>query len=396
MAIGDTSRTTFVHLSDPVTGRPVTRLTDLTVHCHHPYFYYRMFTPDGGKLLYVSDRTGHRNAYLLELATGTSVQLTDCRRLSDFSCHLSPDGRGLYSIEDQQMRYLDFATLRERTLFVQEYPWTGSGVNAGYSVDCRQALLCQMHVEDVVRGLDGWDFFKPQWEAKPRCRLVLVDLDSGKETVVLEERLWLGHPQIRPGHPHTLMYCHEGPGDCVDARIWMIEADGKHKRWMGYRKDSPDPARRGIVTHEYFTADGRCVSFAYYPERWAVDGSLRLVDVETTRESIIGRCTNYCHQYHSPDGRYVVGDERNLEHPEKACLWLVETATGRERCLGLHGSCYGCHKDVDTGRMNTQDCHPHAAFSPDSRQVVFTSDRETGPGGNCAVYLTSIEGVFEP
>jgi hypothetical protein len=137
------------------------------------------------------------------------------------------------------------------------------------------------------------------------------------------------------------------------------------------------------------------VSFAYYPEEWAVNGSLRMIEVDTDIERNLGPYSSYCHQYHSPDLRYVVGDERNTAQPERAGVWLFHTATGRERLLCLHGSSYRPRLDPATGHRGTQDNHPHATFSPDSRFVVFTTDRETGPGGNCAVYLTGVDGPLE-
>jgi oligogalacturonide lyase len=42
--------------------------------------------------------------------------------------------------------------------------------------------------------------------------------------------------------------------------------------------------------------------------------------------------------------------------------------------------------DENTGEPNTQECHPHPCFSPDSKKVVFTSDRHGKP----AVYVVEL------
>ena len=82
MARGDVHRETFHRFPDPVTGREIVRVTDPGHACHHPYFYYRMFTPDGRRLLYVSSRqvvfttdrytspTGNTSIYLAGIQLG--------------------------------------------------------------------------------------------------------------------------------------------------------------------------------------------------------------------------------------------------------------------------------------------------------------------------------------
>ncbi len=65
----------------------------------------------------------------------------------------------------------------------------------------------------------------------------------------------------------------------------------------------------------------------------------------------------------------------------------TDPLTGEETPLCVHGSSYRvCGKQRPTANV-TQDAHPHPSVSPDGKKVLFTSDRETGPEGNCAVYV---------
>ena len=56
----------------------------------------------------------------------------------------------------------------------------------------------------------NWDFFAITCKAKPHCRIVYCDLQTGSFHTVLEDDCWFGHAQIRPGDPDTIMFCHEG------------------------------------------------------------------------------------------------------------------------------------------------------------------------------------------
>lgn len=389
MARGRTHTHPVHAYTDTVTGATVYRLTSLEEHCHHCYFYNQPFLPDGKGLVYVSDRTGHRNLFLLDLESGQREQLTDCRNLTDFHYTVAPDGTSVLYAEANQLRCLDLATLRERTLYVQSYPWNRRGIYPGFSDDLRNVLLCQIHADDVVPpGRKGWDSFPVQFEAKPRCRLLLLDLANEQETVVLEERVWLGHPQIRPGDHNTLMYCHEGPWNRVDCRMWLIHADGTGKRPVGYWEPVPGQGAGTRVGHEYFTPDGSHIAFACFPEKHGTQGTLRMRNVDTLAELNLGPYSNYNHFMSSPDGTLIAGDECGPH--SRQLIWIFNVRERREYPLCRHGSSCNPRWNSDNGAHSTQDAHPHPLFSPDGTRVLFSSDCETTPDGNCAVYVVDV------
>jgi oligogalacturonide lyase len=374
--------------TDPVTGCDMKRLTDLGTHSHHPYFYMRLFTPDGKKLLYISHRYGYPAAHLLDHESGESRQLTDTRDIDAFLLHLSPDGRFLFYCSGSKLFRRDLQTLSDVVVYEQQPPFNGRPVYPGFSPDGSTAFLAQIHRDDVVNGKSGWDGFEPQWRKKPRCRLLLLDLETGKNDLVVEKDLWLGHPQIRPGDPSTLMYCHEGPGHMIDNRIWLIGADGKNQRPVAIsRREKGESVAGEIVTHEYFTPDGRHAACAYLPP--APDpGRIFLIEPETLALTDLGPVKTYLHFFHSENGKTIVGDEGRADSQGNKSIWLFDPATRKEKQLCLHNS------SLAPRGNSTQDAHPHPSFSPDGKFVVFSSDRETSPDGNCAVYLASTEGFI--
>ncbi len=76
--------------------------------------------------------------------------------------------------------------------------------------------LCRI---DYLRSYVG---FHETWEAKPLSRIIKVAVnDSGGETI-FEERYWIGHVNTSPTQNDLLTFCHEGPWDWVDNRIWSM------------------------------------------------------------------------------------------------------------------------------------------------------------------------------
>ena len=82
---------TFDVSEDPDTGARVTRLTPKDITCHRNYFYQKCFTNDGSKLLYGGEYGPGEDwhYHLLDLKTGTALQLTDQPEENTFGGFLS-------------------------------------------------------------------------------------------------------------------------------------------------------------------------------------------------------------------------------------------------------------------------------------------------------------------
>lgn len=377
--VGMTHYEPVERFADPATGNPVLRLTNPAIHCHHPYFYCNCFTPDGKNVLYISHRTGRAQAYMLDLESRKSRQLTNIEDLAEFVISLSPDGQYLFYSAQNLLHRLALSTLEDVVIYEQTPPFCAKfgEVYAGYNDDYTQALVCQMHLDDILPG-GAWSTFHTQLEKKPRCRLVLIDLMSGKEIVIHEEACWLGHPQIRPGDSNTLLYCHEGPCNLVDSRIWTIKTDGTGCRPLT-RYFKPGGPVGVFVCHECFMPDGQNVMYSFFPEVSDKDGSVRLFDFDNEQEIDLGRVRNYSHPNPSPDGLLIVGDEKDKSRLPENKIWVFDIKTRTETPVCLHGSSFKPYGD------SAQDSHPHPAFSPDGGKILFTSDRETE--AECVVYL---------
>lgn len=67
-----------------------------------------------------------------------------------------------------------------------------------------------------------------------------------------------GTPIYRPFDDHTVAFCHEGPHDLVDARMWLVNEDGSHVRKV--KAHAPCES----CTHEFWVPDGSALIYVSY------------------------------------------------------------------------------------------------------------------------------------
>ena len=96
MAAGDMIKNRFQEFTDEQTGTRVVRLTEPDHVSHHMYFYNRMTTADGSHLLYCAEIGGERQLYLMDLASGDAVQLTEGEGLDDYGGLIAADDKHIF------------------------------------------------------------------------------------------------------------------------------------------------------------------------------------------------------------------------------------------------------------------------------------------------------------
>lgn len=393
MAIGDVVHNAFVTQVDEQTGTVLERLTDPSRTCHHMYFYAHMTTRDGSKLLYAPEVDGERQVFCMDLGTGDAIQLTEGPEVDDWGAEFSNDERHVFYHQGRSIYRLDLETLERTVVYTTPEGWSGRDI--GISRDAPALALVEIEESTMAARIGGknWDFFAQNCKAHPHCRLVYVDTDAGTSQIVLDERCWLGHAQIRPHDPDTIMYCHEGPYDLIDARMWVVNRhDGEPRRCREQPSDL-------ILTHEFWEPDGARIAYVYRE----MDGSgveeIREIDPVTLEERTVMPCQTFAHCICDHAGRFFVGDAQgdptpiHLQKQEDIerrrlsgevlndFLYLIDVRGRREVKLVYHGTSW-------SARWGTpQDAHPHPCFTEDGRYVLFVSDRE----GHPAIYRIDLE-----
>ncbi len=354
---------------DPFTGVEVTQLTDYKGHSHHFYFTNPGWYDGGRSLLFSSDRDNRTNLFGMDLASGEIEQLTDLepvplpRKLHFFSACTNPTRDEVYFWHDLSLMALDLETRKTRCLHQLPKGWCVSMTNC--SADGRHVYFgiwedqSDKFAVDLHRGYVG---MKETFAANPLSRILQVDSEGDGIQTVHEERRWIGHVNTSPTERNLLTFCHEGPWNLVDHRIWGLDAD-TGRVW----KIRPTEGRE-VVGHEYWYADG--VRIGYHgrdAEGTPMIGRIRFDGTDSHETSFPGRTG---HTF-SKDEKLIVGDGGDVIR-----LWQYDGKQyAKPRALCRHGS-----------SMHIQQAHPHPRISPDGKYIVFSSDL----AGYCNVYKVAL------
>lgn len=346
--------------TDAGTGVVVRQLTAHKGHSHHFYFTNSGWYDGGRKLLFGSDRGNRTNLYGIDLASGEITQLTDLDQppppaeTSFLFASRNPVREEVYFWHGRDLVALDLVSLEERRLYQAPDGFMTNMTNV--TADGR--YLCTGLYEDLsdrfkVDLLHGYVGFREFWEARPLSRVLRIDTTTGAAEVAFEERYWIGHVNTSPTVPHILTFCHEGPWNEVDNRIWGLDLrDGRV--W----KIRPT-AEGERVGHEYWFTDGEQVGYhGRYADGSPFYGSIRYDNTGLVEAPFPADSTHF----HSNDLGLIVGD--GSRQAPRLLLWRFRDGRFEGPRLAL----------THRGSFHVQILHVHPRFSPDGKQILFTSD----------------------
>ena len=347
-------------MHDPKTGALVNQVTNSSSINHHLYFLVSSWPDDMSRLFFVSHRTRAPNLFSTETETGKIRQLTDRDDLNEWSAVPSRDGKWLYFTARNQVLRLNIDSLDEETVDCFQ------GFQAGNcSLSADGSFLAvpvrREGVSAITRAGQG------------QSQLVLIRTKDGDAQPILERDV-VGHVQFCPDDPQLILY--SGP---PTERLWVIKRDGSENRQLY------EQAPNEWVTHETWLPRTKEVLFVRWPE------ALEAVSLDGEKVRTVASF-NVWHPSCSRNGSYIVCD---TNHPDIG-LQLIDPETGRHQtpCYP-EASSVGEHwkgpfpyaKDLPKPKIYApQWTHPHPSFSPDGKQVVYTSDRS----GYSQVYVVNI------
>ncbi len=382
MAKGDVVTLNFETFVDRDTGVSVQRLTPTDIICHRNYFYQKCFTQDGTRLLFAGDFDGTRNYYLLNLETQRAVQLTEGTGDNTFGGFLSTDDSAMFYVKNEsELRKVDLDTLLETVVYTVDPQWKGYGTWVA-NTSCTKLVGIEILKRDW-QPLTSWEKFAAFYHTKPICRLIKVDIETGRVEVVHQDNAWLGHPIYRPCDDSTVGFCHEGPHDLVDTRMWLVNEDGSNVRKI------KDHAPGESCTHEFWIPDGSAMAYVAYfkGQTERVIYKANPDTLENEKVMVMPPCSHLMSNF---DGSLMVGDgcdtpvdvadTGSYQIENDPFLYVLNTRTKEAQKLCKHNSSWA----VLNG--DRQITHPHPSFTPNDNGVLFTSDFEGVP----AIYIARV------
>ncbi|HUW56791.1 MAG TPA: oligogalacturonate lyase family protein [Planctomycetota bacterium] len=363
MAKGRTWPAEWRDYDDPLSAVHVRQLTGYKGNSHHLYFTNPGWYARGGKMLIGSDRDNRTNLFGIDLETGEIEQLTDLEpgNVAFLCTSVNPTCDEAYFRYNRSLVAVDLRTRELRTLCEMPEGFRWSMVNC--TADGKH--VCVGYYEDLsdrIRIDRNYIGFPEVWKAHPLSRIVKAAVDGSGAEVVWEEKTWIGHINTSPTLPNILTFCHEGPWRLVDNRIWGLDLETKKAWRIRPREGDENPG------HEYWHADG--VTVGYHGHRPDGSAFLGRIRYDNTGKVEYPFPSNTGH-IHSNDASMIVGDGGRVIR-----LWK-DTGDGYDgpRVLCEHRS-----------SMHIQESHPHPRFTPDGKQVVYT----TNFSGYCQVCLVDV------
>jgi oligogalacturonide lyase len=359
---------------DPTSGVPVRRLTDYKGHSNHVYFTNPGWWDGDRRLLFGSDRENRSSLFSVELESGEITQLTELAHDARFqTACVNPIRDEAYFWYQGAVTAIDLCSLELRTLWPMPDGYRPSMMNC--TADGR--FVCTSIIEDVSDRVKTplqyiYAGFGETHDAYPHSCVVAAATDGSGGKVVWEEDYWIGHVNTSPTRPNLLTFCHEGPWQKVDNRIWGLDIT-EGEPWQIRPRDGDES-----IGHEYWHADGIHVGYhGSWPDGRKCFGRIRYDDTERFE-------VDFPHEtghIHSNDFSLIVGDGYKDVYV-RLWRWNGESFDG-PRILCEHRSSF-----------HIQAVHVHPRFSPDGSYVIYTSD-VTGYGNVYQVRVPEFDSLPE-
>jgi oligogalacturonide lyase len=350
---------------DSYSGREVLQLTDYMGHSNHFYFTDPCWFNEDRSFVFTSDRENQSNLYRYDLDTGLITQMTDLQGRGRPGGCVSAVSNALYFWWQHVLYELDLDTLHERAICSIAEPMAPRG-RANPTADGRYvcSMLMEEQPEEAARIAFSYSRFREYFELKPLTQIVRIELATGKRDVIHEDRRYMGHINTSPTQADLLTFCHEGPWDLIEQRIWGLKVQSG-ETW----KIRPQEGGYSIG-HEYWFADGVHIGYHGRPRDESgryVFGHIRWDDEEWVEDHFPFHSTHF----HSLDETLIVGDgtpafvftrESEARPFIQLFKWDGERYVG-PKILAFHRSTF-----------NNQHAHCHPRFTPDGKAVLYTSD----------------------
>ena len=324
-AAGRLSGPEWKRYPDPATELEVVRLTEPGWASGMTAPHLHSFTRRTEQLLYWSDRysdgPGARQAFLLDLKSGASKQLTEAVALDPLTLSLSPDERTFLFFDRNSLREAPLKTMKPREI----HAVPSGAVRTGFTV-----------------AADGAAIFTERENGKSR----IVSVLRQQSRRITETDREIEYLLARPRHPQVLYR--------TGNRFWLINSDGS-----GVRALKTEPGQTGAAV---WIPSGRTLLYLHVPDDPKELISLRENAPDEGTDRLLAKTSQFISVSPNADASVFTGASRSKA---SAYVLILLRTTRSELTL--------CeHRASDPAMVQP-------VFSPDSQRIVFVSDRHGKP-----------------
>ncbi len=354
---------------DQYSGREIVQLTQYLGNSNHLYFTDPVWIIPNQAMIFTSDRANQSNLFRLDLDSGTITQLTDLQGSGRPGGCFSAVNQCHYFWWEDELLELDIKTLDERVLY--HLP---KGMHAGgrSNPTADGKYVCTRIMEQPQQKAPSISFsysrFREFFLAKPLTHIIRVEVATGNVDVIHEDHCYIGHINTSPVLPDILTFCHEGPWNEVDQRMWGLNIK-TGEVWRIRPQDMEDP-NDVAIGHEYWFADGERIGYHGRPRNGKGEHIFGWRNWDNSGATEVRFPFSSTH-FHSLDETLIVGDGTaafifTSDSPARPYIqlfkWDGERYVG-PRILAFHRSTF-----------NNQHAHPHPRFTPDGQAIIYNSD----------------------
>lgn len=361
---------------DRVTGLPVQQLTSYLGHSVHPYFTDNGWYDNNTKMLFRSDRGNATNIFSVAVETGEIKQLTSFASTSpSFSSPLDINHikNEVYYTQNGCLYALSLETLQNRPLYIPPLGYYFGGArptaNGKYVIAGLREDLSDRVQANLSAGYIG---MRDIWKANPHSQILRIDVETREVKVVWDEEYWVGHINPSPTQGNLITFCHEGPWQLVDHRIWLLDLNTGKVKKIRERENEFE-----LIGHEYWLADGIHIGYQVHerrPESSTSAFGFAHFDGTIVREAP-------CASLPSPDHIHSVDMDVVVSDAGKSIKAYVFNGTDYDppKVISMHD-----------GSFDWGGHHPHPRVTDDGKKVVYNSTA----AGYCNIYMTDIPKDF--
>lgn len=354
--------------TDAYSGREVIQLTDYLGHSNHFYFTDPCWFNDNKSFFFMSDRQNKSDLFRYDLDDGKMTQLTDFDTPGRSRGCWSEANKRLYLWRDKKIVSLDPETYEQEVIYVAPDNMEPEA-RANPTADGKYVIsrLQESIPEEKAAIAFAYSRFRELFHKKPLSQVIRVEVATGHMEIIHEDRCYTSHINTSHVLPEIMTFCHEGPWDLVEQRIWGLNIETGETWKIRPQDDGLELA----IGHEYWFADGETIGYHGFPRtdknREHVFGHLKWDNTEHVEVRFPFRSTHFC----SLDDSIIVGDgspaavfsHQGASRPFiQLFKWNGEDYEG-PRILAYHRSTF-----------NNQHAHPHPRFTPDGKYVLYSSD----------------------